>query len=123
MIIKILEEMSNLKLKKDYRNYRNLSKILYDTINMDILRDPKIYKMNSDEFYKIGFGKLFFDVMTILIKEINNNNEALNISLSSKDYIDFKLISQTNITLKYLLERLTEIKNRIIPNGFDSDLM
>ena len=106
MIIKICEEMRDLRIKNDYRNYRNLVNILRDYA-YDLIRIPSYYiELKKDEYEiktePIRMLKKWVD------SEIVHVTELLNSSLKNKNYGDFKILSQSDLLLKGIHNRIND---------------
>jgi hypothetical protein len=99
VLIKILEEMRELRINQDYKNYRTLSNVLNDNIRIEIINEPC-----TEEIRK--------NIETIkkwLESEIKLNKENLEFNLKHKNYSYFKIISQCNNILQSIYKNLSYI--------------
>lgn len=101
MINKLLNELKEVRENKDYKNYRTLSNILAEYIN-NIYFSP-----NSTLYGESYFGKEY-EVYINILKDISNEIiELNNIStdaLKNKQYAILKIITQSTINLKKLIQ-------------------
>lgn len=106
MIIKICEEMRDLRIKNDYRNYRNLVNILRDYA-YDLIRNPLDYIQLKKEEYEVKTEPI--KTLEKWVKsEIGHVTELLNSSLGNKNYGDFKILSQSDLVLKGIHNRIKD---------------
>jgi len=103
MIIKILEEMRQIRLKEDYNNYRTLSDVLNNYLYVEIYNVPT--RKISEELY---------DKIIIILKwvdsEITHIDKIINSLLKDKKYKDFKFTSQSYNSLQKIKNKLDDIK-------------
>lgn len=100
MIIKILEELRQLRIKEDYNNYRTLTNILDEYICIEFCSNTKYF--NEDEFNKIDIVFKWID------SEITHISECVNRFLKEKDYKNLKITSQSHNNLQRMKNRLED---------------
>lgn len=107
MIIKICEEIVELRIRKDYKNYRNLTNILKEYV-CDLIRIPSDYfEVPNREEYDIKVKPIKM-INKWIEDEIILVTELLNSSLKYKNYGDFKILSQSDLMLKYMHNRIKD---------------
>ena len=99
MIIKILEEMRQVRIKEDYKNYRTLSDVLNEYLYIEIYNIP-INKFNEEKHDKVNIIFKWID------SEIIHISECVDQCLKDKDYKNLKMTSQS-------YSNLQKMKNRI----------
>lgn len=100
MIIKILEEMKEVRLNKDYKNYRNLSDILGEYISAEIFRMEVNQTLSETTIAKT------LTVIDELNTELTFIKEIVDTSLSNKDYASLKIMAQVDSYLQKLKSKL-----------------
>jgi len=114
MIIKICEEMRQVRLDSDYMNYRTLVNILRDYAHSDLFNAVYIYRdATLPKEYMVIVDKI--KVLDKWISsEIDHMNELLEINLKKKDYKNFKMLSQSDVILKSIHNRIEELRSRCL---------
>lgn len=102
MIIKILEELREVRIKQDYKNYRTLVNALFDYLKTETF-DLQLYEINNEIIEKIKTYKKWIYSELEQVKEITENE------LTNKNYGDFKITSQSYNELRYIFKRLSDI--------------
>jgi len=107
MINKILEEMKQVREQGDYKNYRTLAQVLIEYVGSEILR-LSYSDLNIEIISRTNY------ISAYLISEIDCLNDIAKQTLNSKDYSNFKIVSQVNCDLRNLESKLLYIKDRKI---------
>ena len=103
MIIKILEEMRQIRIKEDYKNYRTLSDVLSEYLYIEIYNIP-INKLTEEKYDKVNIILKWID------SEIIHISECVDQFLKDKDYKNLKITSQSHSNLQKMKTRLEDIK-------------
>jgi len=103
MIIKILEEMRQVRIKEDYNNYRTLSDVLSNYLYAEIYNVPT-RKINEELYEKVNIILKWID------SEITHIDKIVNLLLEDKNYKNFKFTSQSYNSLQKIKNRLDDIK-------------
>jgi hypothetical protein len=101
MINKLLEQMRNLRIKNDYKNYRSLCNTLYEELRNQIFNKSKD-RMSDEVKSNIK------NIIKWVESEIRHIRELLEIALNDNQYDTFKVLSCINSDLIKILERLPE---------------
>jgi len=101
--------MRTVRIDKDYMNYRTLVNILKEYVSSEIFNVVYNYRVKDNPEYEEIKSK------TIVLEkwinsEINHVKELLDDSLKKKDYKNFKVLSQSDIVLRWIGGRIGELK-------------